>query len=76
MSSEQILSLISPLSSPKNNNQEIEVVDQDVELVAQENPAEDQNKQLFADSLSNTDYFNIQFLPFMEKNKSYNDLVS
>ncbi len=38
--------------------------------------SEDQNKQLFADSLSNTDYFNIQFLPFMEKNKSYNDFLN
>ena len=38
--------------------------------------SEDQNKQLFADSLCNKDYFNVQFLPFMEKNKSYNDFLN
>jgi hypothetical protein len=45
MSSEQILSLISPLSSPTANNQELEVVNQEVESVNQENPAEDQKNQ-------------------------------
>jgi len=38
--------------------------------------SEDQNRQLFNEALDNKNYFNVQFLPFMEKNSSYNDFLN
>ena len=38
--------------------------------------SEDQNRQLFADAVGNTEFFNVQLLPFMDKNKSYNEFLN